>query len=151
MALSENHSSASLVGSDRCGACGYWALAIIASTSAIALALRSRRDDWIIALSGCFDLSGSGLHHAGFEPTIPPKVRQNPALQQTYDRYGISATLSQGKAIVGTGLARADGQKKAASRMQGASFGARSVQLREAYARVPYSSRRLLNLIEPVA
>jgi hypothetical protein len=36
---------------------GGWASAIIARTSAIALALRSLRDEWIIALSGYFNIS----------------------------------------------------------------------------------------------
>ena len=43
-AASNSRSSASRTGRGRCGASGAWALAIIASTSAIALALRSRRD-----------------------------------------------------------------------------------------------------------
>jgi hypothetical protein len=42
-------------------------LAIIANASAIALVLRSRRDEWIIALPGCFNISAhqqSGRHRA---------------------------------------------------------------------------------------
>src|SRR6202035_1137044 len=59
-AVSNNRSSASRMGRGRCGASGTRALAIIASTSAIALALRSRRDEWIIALPSLTTLREDG-------------------------------------------------------------------------------------------
>jgi len=54
-----------------------WASAIIARTSAIALALRSLRDEWIIALSGYFNIPAR--KQSGFYPhdTFDSAFRQN--------------------------------------------------------------------------
>ena len=51
---SDNHSPVSRTGRGPWGASSV--AAIIASISAIALVFRSRHDEWIIALPGCFNL-----------------------------------------------------------------------------------------------
>jgi hypothetical protein len=51
---SDNHSPVSRTGRAQWGASSV--AAIIASISAIALVFRSRHDEWIIALPGCFNL-----------------------------------------------------------------------------------------------